>query len=66
MPTKKLTVKLSPIAKEIDKAIEELEDIRSSVSPKALKKLNLEIKGLRKARKSVAAFCRSMTSIFPG
>jgi len=66
MPTKKFTVKLSPIAKEIDKATKQLKAIRSKVSSKERKKLNLEIKALHKARGLVAEYCRSMTSIFPG
>jgi DNA repair ATPase RecN len=66
MPGKQLKVKLSAIAKEIDKATKQLKGLRSKVAPKAKKRLNLEIKDLKKARKLVAEHCHLMTSIFPG
>jgi hypothetical protein len=66
MATKRFKVKLSPIAREIDKATKELKALRSKVSPKERKKLNLEIKGLHKAKVVVALYCKKMTSIFPG
>ncbi len=65
MATKKLSVKLSPIAKEIDKATKKLKAIRKKLSPKERKKLDLEVKDLCEARDLVAENCRSMTSIFP-
>jgi Skp family chaperone for outer membrane proteins len=66
MATKRYKVKLSPIAKEIDKATKQLKAIRSKLSPKERKKLNLEIKALHKAKALVAEYCRIMTSFFPG
>jgi len=66
MAVKKFKVKLSSIAKEIDKATKQLKALRSKVSPKERKKLNLEIKGLHKAKVAVAQYCKKMTSIIPG
>jgi hypothetical protein len=66
MPGKQFKVKLSAIAREIDKATKQLERLRSKVAPKARKHLNLEIKDLKKARRAIAEYCHKMTSIFPG
>jgi hypothetical protein len=65
MAVKELSVKLSPIAKEIDKATKKLKAIRKKLSPKERKKLDLEIKDLCKARVLIAESCRKMTVIFP-
>jgi hypothetical protein len=68
MGMKKFSVKLSSIAKEIDKATKKLKAIRSKVSPKERKRLALDIKHLNVARASVAKGCpgKRMTATFAG
>jgi hypothetical protein len=66
MAVKKLKVKLSLIAKEIDRAKKQLEAIRSKVSSRDRKRLSLDIKDLNKARALVARQCKDkkMTASF--
>jgi hypothetical protein len=66
MGTRKFTVKLSSIAKEIDKATGKLESIRSSVDAKGQEKIDLDLKQLKECRKMVAERCRRMSAIYSG
>ncbi len=57
MAKRKLGVSLSPIAAQIDKAEKNLRKLKPRVSPADRKKIDLEIKDLKKIRKAVAKAC---------
>jgi hypothetical protein len=54
---KKLEISLSPIAAQIDKAKKKLKSLRSQVSTSDQKKIDLEIKDLKKIRGVVVKAC---------
>ena len=57
MAKKKLEISLSPIAAQIDKAGKKLKSLRSQVSTSDQKKIDLEIKDLKKIRAVVVKAC---------
>jgi hypothetical protein len=70
MAAKKFNVKLSTIAKEIDRAIKDLKKIRKKVSPEDYQRLELNVQNLEQARTLVSTGCSSrskkMTATFAG
>ncbi len=57
---KKITFS-SGVGAHIDKTAKKLKSVRSRVSPKDQKKIDLEIKALASCKKALAVFCRKMT-----
>jgi predicted DNA-binding protein YlxM (UPF0122 family) len=66
MAAKSFRVKMSSIAKEIDKATKQLERIHKKLEPKERKKAALHLKKLASARSLVAATCHAMTASYGG
>lgn len=66
MGTRKFTVDLSSIAREIDKATLKLKSIRSRVSVEGRKKIKLDLQNLKECRKKVAKSCRRMSALYSG
>jgi len=68
MAAKTFSVKLSNIAKEIDKASSQLKKIRKHLSPKDQKRADVHVKKLQSARAMVAAGCagKKMTAMYMG
>lgn len=65
MAKKKLEISLSPIAAQIDKAEKQLKSLRSQVSASDQRKIDLEIKDLKKIRTVVVKACGGrMTHVF--
>jgi uncharacterized coiled-coil DUF342 family protein len=64
MAKTKLKASLSPIAAQIDKTAAQLKSLRSQASSAGQKKIDLEIKKLKKVRKGLAAICHNMTVFF--
>jgi hypothetical protein len=57
-------VAFSPAAREIEKVIVSLGKIRSKVTPKERKRIDLDIRELNRAKKRLKASCRKMTAVF--
>ena len=69
MAAKKFSVKLSKIAKDLDRAIKDLKKIRKKVAGEDSARLELNVQNLEQARTLVAANCggaKKMTSTFSG
>lgn len=68
MAAKTYSVKLSNIAKEIDKASGQLKKIRKHLSPKEQKRADVHVKRLQSVKSAVTAACtgRKMTATFQG
>jgi hypothetical protein len=70
MAAKKFNVKLSTIAKDIDRAIRDLKKIRKKVSSQDCQRLDLNVQNLEQARTLVSTGCSSgskkMTATFVG
>jgi hypothetical protein len=64
MAKPKLKASLSPIAAQIDKTTMQLKSLRPKASSAGQKKVDLEIKKLKKIRKELAMICRRMTIVF--
>jgi len=61
MAGRKLTVSLSPITKQIDKAAKTLHSMRSRVSVADRKTIDLELKDLKNCKKVLSARCPGRT-----
>jgi hypothetical protein len=68
MAAKTFSVKLSNIAKEIDKASSQLGKIRKHLSPKDKKRADVHVKKLKSAKALVSAGCsgKKMTAMYMG
>jgi hypothetical protein len=54
----------SAVGTHIDKTTKKLKSVRSRVSAKDQKKIDLEIKALASCKKTLSAFCGKMTHAF--
>jgi len=69
MAAKKFSVKLSKIAKDLDRAIKDLKKIRKKVAAEDSARLELNVQNLEQARTLVSTNCgnaRKMTAMFSG
>jgi hypothetical protein len=58
MAKKKLEISLAPIAVQIDKAEKELRALRPKVAVADRKKIDLEIKDLKKIKRTIREICK--------
>ncbi|MGA2428689.1 MAG: hypothetical protein ABSH13_09310 [Candidatus Acidiferrum sp.] len=64
MAKPKLKASLSPIAAQIDKTAMQLKSLRPKASSAGQRKIDLDIRKLKKIRKGLAAICHNMTVFF--